>query len=192
MKGRCKSARSSVQHAIRKFPPVLPPGNYIEKLVELQECSDAKVEPYEAIGLQPAGVRAELRAHQLEGFSFLVTLMRNDVGGILGDDMGLGKTLQVVSFFQYLKANQHATVAPFLVVCPLSVLQSWVDEAKRWTPGFKILKYHDLEAQRKLVRAALAKSLPGHGHQDSSSADDEPAVVDVLVITYDMITADKD
>lgn len=77
-------------------------------------------------------------------------------------------------------------------MCPLSVLQSWVDEAKRWTPGLKILKYHGLEAQRKLVRAALAKSLPGRGHQDSSSADDEPAVVDVLVTTYDMITADKD
>lgn len=60
-------------------------------------------------------VRAELRAHQLEGLSFLIYLMRNDVGGILGDDMGLGKTLQVLSFFQYLKENQHATVAPFLV-----------------------------------------------------------------------------
>lgn len=76
--------------------------------------------------------------------------------------MGLGKTLQVLSFFQYLKENQHiesGTVAPFLVVCPLSVLQSWVDEGKKWVPGLKFLKYHGLENERKQSRAAVTNKL---------------------------------
>ena len=40
----------------------------------------------------PAGVTAELRPYQVEGFHFLAYLAANSFGGILADDMGLGKT----------------------------------------------------------------------------------------------------
>ncbi|KAL2003403.1 hypothetical protein VTN02DRAFT_3913 [Thermoascus thermophilus] len=165
------------------FLPLLPPDNYIEKLAELEEYNNAK----------------------LEGLSFLLYLMRNGVGGILGDDMGLGKTLQVLSLFQYLKENQHTksgTAAPFLVVCPLSVLQSWVDEGKKWAPGLKFLKYHGLENARKKLRAVVADTLRSNGRKNGSSQDGmmslidrvnrESTPVDVVVTTYDMITADRD
>ena len=41
----------------------------------------------------PAGLQAELRPYQKDGFDFLCHLTQIKLGGILADDMGLGKTL---------------------------------------------------------------------------------------------------
>ncbi|KAL2796350.1 hypothetical protein BJX66DRAFT_324082 [Aspergillus keveii] len=65
-------------------------------------CSDSKIVPY-ALCPQPRRLRASLKQYQLEGFSWLLYLKNNGVGGILGDDMGLGKTLQTLSVFQHMK-----------------------------------------------------------------------------------------
>lgn len=61
--------------------------------------------------------------------------------------MGLGKTLQTLSLIQYLKENDPKAGTgtlqrPFLVVCPLSVLSSWMTEAAKWTPGLKVVRFH--------------------------------------------------
>jgi len=77
----------------------------------------------------------------------MVYLHRNGLSGILGDEMGLGKTLQTLSLVQYLKENDPKAgtgrlARPFLVVCPLSVLSSWMAEAKKWTPGLKVVRFH--------------------------------------------------
>jgi hypothetical protein len=48
-------------------------------------------------------------------------------GGILADDMGLGKTLTCLS----LIASDAAAAAPTLIVCPLSVLTNWEEQAKQ-------------------------------------------------------------
>ncbi len=45
----------------------------------------------------PAGLRAELRPYQRDGFTWLSTLWELELGGILADDMGLGKTLQALA-----------------------------------------------------------------------------------------------
>lgn len=50
----------------------------------------------------PAGLCAELRPYQLEGFHFLAHLSANGLGGILADDMGLGKTVQTLAWLQHL------------------------------------------------------------------------------------------
>ncbi|KAK8375768.1 hypothetical protein O3P69_008485 [Scylla paramamosain] len=36
-----------------------------------------------------------LRSYQLDGFSWLLTLYKNGINGILGDEMGLGKTVSL-------------------------------------------------------------------------------------------------
>ena len=51
----------------------------------------------------PAGITAELRPYQLEGFHFLAYLAANRFGGILADDMGLGKTLQTLAWLVWLR-----------------------------------------------------------------------------------------
>lgn len=50
----------------------------------------------------PPKIRAVLRPYQQEGFSWLVHLMNNRLGGCLADDMGLGKTLQTIALLQHL------------------------------------------------------------------------------------------
>ena len=53
----------------------------------------------------PAGLKAELRPYQLEGFHFLAYLAENNFGGILADDMGLGKTLQTLAWLLWLRSR---------------------------------------------------------------------------------------
>jgi superfamily II DNA or RNA helicase len=45
----------------------------------------------------PVGLEAQLRPYQERGLSWLATMSRYGVGGILADDMGLGKTVQVLA-----------------------------------------------------------------------------------------------
>lgn len=136
------------------FLPLLPPGhNQIKKLVEKQEALSAEEKakspgtyPYEEIEQQPRGIKATMKPYQLSGLSFMLYLHRNGLSGILGDEMGLGKTLQTLSLFQYLKENDPKVsggqTRPFLVICPLSVLSSWMAEARKWAPGLKVLRFH--------------------------------------------------
>lgn len=124
------------------FLPLLPEGNHVQRLVDQQAANDDDVEelgvPYQALSAQPHGIKATMKPYQLSGLSFLVYLHRNGLSGILGDEMGLGKTLQTLSLIQYLKEHRSLSGTglnrPCLVVCPLSVLSSWMAEAKRWTP----------------------------------------------------------
>jgi ATP-dependent DNA helicase len=74
-----------------------------------------------------------MKDYQLEGLEWLVTLFENGLNGILADEMGLGKTLQTISFLAFLR--EKGIKGPFLVVGPVSVLSSWVDEIARWAPS---------------------------------------------------------
>jgi hypothetical protein len=64
--------------------PLLPPHNYVRKLVENHEqlppAEIAKlptVAPYEEIERQPRGIKAVMKPYQLSGLSFMVYLHRN-------------------------------------------------------------------------------------------------------------------
>ena len=104
-----------------------------------------------------------MKPYQLSGLSFLLYLYRNGLSGILGDEMGLGKTLQTLSLIQYLKENRKPSsweeeIRPCLVVCPLSVLSSWMAEARRWTPDLTVLRFHGPANERnRLKKVALGE-----------------------------------
>ncbi len=59
----------------------------------------------------PAGLKADLRPYQLEGFHFLAYLAENHFGGILADDMGLGKTLQTLAWLLWLRSRAAVPAA---------------------------------------------------------------------------------
>jgi SWI/SNF-related matrix-associated actin-dependent regulator of chromatin subfamily A member 5 len=199
--------------------PLLPNNNYVRKLIEKHDQHSAAeagpvppVSPYEEIETQPLGVKATMKPYQLSGLSFLVYLHRNGLSGILGDEMGLGKTLQTLSLIQYIKENEPKAGTgklqrPCLVVCPLSVLSSWISEAKKWTPGLKVLRFHGPVRERIRLKKIAAGEIDIHGNMtaqakaklkarkgsssrnainlDTDSEDEEDVGVDLVVTTYE-------
>ena len=89
----------------------------------------------------PKGLKAELRAYQLQGLAWLQTLRELDAGGVLGDDMGLGKTLQTLAHILTEKEAGRLD-RPALVVMPTSLVPNWQDEAARFAPDLKVLALH--------------------------------------------------
>ncbi|KAF1993674.1 hypothetical protein P154DRAFT_625278 [Amniculicola lignicola CBS 123094] len=142
------------------FLPLLPEHNYIARLVAKQAA--APIIEYKQLTDQPEGVTATMKPYQLSGLSYLVYLHNNGMSGILGDEMGLGKTLQTLSLFQHLeeqdlKADRPSEeLRPYLVICPLSVLNSWVNEAQKWVPGLKVIALHgNVKERERLKRVAM-------------------------------------
>lgn len=92
----------------------------------------------------PAGLHAELRSYQKEGFSWLGFLRRFGLGTCLADDMGLGKTIQFITYLLHLKENEprSAGQAPALLVCPTSVLGNWQKEISRFAPSVNVLLHY--------------------------------------------------
>lgn len=55
----------------------------------------------------PLNTTATLRNYQLEGYSWLMHLRKNNFGGILADDMGLGKTIQTLTVLQKIYEDNN-------------------------------------------------------------------------------------
>lgn len=96
-------------------------------------------------------------------------MYRNGVSGILGDEMGLGKTLQTLSLIQYLKENrkqknESSELRPCLVICPLSVLNSWMAEARKWTPDLKVLRFHGPMKERNRLKQIAKGEIDMYGN----------------------------
>lgn len=105
------------------------------------------------------------------------------LGGLLLDDMGLGKTLQIAALVlcnppagkEYFPTGEggemDAAHAPTLVVCPVSVISSWLDQLQSHLREgtFKVLVYHGSN------RVRTAKQVCEH---------------DVVITTYETLSAD--
>ena len=77
----------------------------------------------------------ELRHYQRRALSWLQFLAGLGLGGCLADDMGLGKTATTL-------AHLLERPGPHLVVCPLSVVRNWSQEAARFTPKLDVHIHH--------------------------------------------------
>ncbi|KAJ4983001.1 ISWI chromatin-remodeling complex ATPase ISW2 [Stagonosporopsis vannaccii] len=191
------------------FLPLLPDTNNVSKLVAHHKAKP--VVEYEELLEQPKGVVAIMKPYQLSGLSFMVYLYNNGFSGILGDEMGLGKTLQTLSLFQYLEEldrkndSTSEELRPYLVVCPLSVLNSWITEARKWVPELKVLRMHGTKNERdRLKRVATGmEDMRGNeteqlvGRRASRKAgvkvstyEDSGSSYKIIVTTYDTFQAD--
>ena len=84
----------------------------------------------------------KLKEHQIEGVAWLQSLSRKQLNGcLLADDMGLGKTLQILYFIEWHAQNfEHDK--PYLVVAPVSLLENWQNEYKKFfSPNNLNLKF---------------------------------------------------
>lgn len=67
---------------------------------------------------------------------------------------------------QHLKENepQGGQARPFLVVCPLSVLSSWISETRRWAPGLKVIRFHGPAKERERVKKIASGEFDFYGN----------------------------
>ncbi|THY64205.1 hypothetical protein D6C99_00299 [Aureobasidium pullulans] len=185
------------------FLPLLPSSNYISKL--LAEGTHQEYVPFTPMSKQPAGVVATMKPYQLTGLSFLANMYENAMPCILGDEMGLGKTLQTLSLIQHLEETHPSPVGiarPYLVVCPLSVLRSWCDEARKWTPGLKVLRFHGTNSERDEVKLMASGATDRYGNAtgrnkskmgeiSAPTNEDSGTVFDIMVTTYETFVSES-
>uniref|UniRef100_A0AAR2LK11 Chromodomain helicase DNA binding protein 1-like n=1 Tax=Pygocentrus nattereri TaxID=42514 RepID=A0AAR2LK11_PYGNA len=114
-----------------------------------------------------------LRPYQLHGVQWLCGCLKHLEGCILGDEMGLGKTCQTISLLVYAQGCLGMK-GPFLVLCPLSVLENWRQELERFCPSLSVVCYTgDKERRVELQREMM-------GNKDFH----------VLLTTYEMCLKD--
>ncbi|CAO2623468.1 DNA excision repair protein ERCC-6-like [Lemmus lemmus] len=96
----------------------------------------------------------KLFEHQKEGIAFLYSLYKDQrKGGILADDMGLGKTVQIIAFLSGM--FDASLVNHVLLIMPTSLINTWVKEFAKWTPGMRVKTFHGSskdERRRSLAR----------------------------------------
>ncbi|MBD8606056.1 DEAD/DEAH box helicase [Aeromicrobium sp. CFBP 8757] len=119
----------------------------------------------------PAGLDADLRPYQRDGYAWLSFLADHSLGGILADDMGLGKTVQALAM---IVRQVERGSGPFLVVAPTSVVGNWAREAQRFAPGLKVATIQGTRSRR---RTELA---------------DEVAGADLVVTSYALFRLEND
>jgi len=100
--------------------------------------------------------------------------------------MGLGKTLQTISFMLYLK-NTLGVKGPYLIVCPLSIYDTWRGEIQNFAPSLGIFEYIGNKEERQLLRDNLVdfvNDLP------KTQRSDPPFLFDIFLTTYDLLNMD--
>ncbi|MEB3328765.1 MAG: DEAD/DEAH box helicase [Candidatus Sericytochromatia bacterium] len=102
----------------------------------------------------PEDFRGTLRPYQERGYAWLASMRKWCLGACLADDMGLGKTIQVLALLLRAKAdaetvhgprsraNARTQPAPWLLICPTSLVGNWRREAEHFAPGLKVLIHH--------------------------------------------------
>ncbi|KAI9922165.1 hypothetical protein PsorP6_002202 [Peronosclerospora sorghi] len=82
-------------------------------------------------------------------------MAQNNLHGILADDMGLGKTLQTLAAMVAIVATSKSKdqSIPCLVVFPPIVIPYWIQETKRYRPGFfaSIIHYSRSACEQKAL-----------------------------------------
>ncbi|WPH03427.1 Hypothetical protein R9X50_00630700 [Acrodontium crateriforme] len=104
-----------------------------------QQIVDVVVDPF---------LTKHLRPHQREGVAFLyecVMGLKNYAGegAVLADEMGLGKTLQTIALlWTLMKQNpiykDEPVVKKALIVCPVSLINNWRREFRKWLGNERI------------------------------------------------------
>lgn len=87
-------------------------------------------------------------------------------------EQGTGKSLMVLETLKYLKQISIGLPPRALLVCPVSVIYSWVNQAKQFTPG---------------LRVGVCRGTPKQ--RDQILAEAEHGKLDILLINYELLHA---
>ena len=90
----------------------------------------------------------DLREYQTTGLKWLWWLYNNNLHGLLADEMGLGKTHQAMALMSAIQTAKKDAV--FLVICPTTVIDHWVDKVEQFAPQLRPHKHHGNKRISKL------------------------------------------
>lgn len=88
----------------------------------------------------PHDTKIKLRHYQEVGLSWMWWLYRHGLHGLLADEMGLGKTHQAMALLTAIL--QEKPDAKFLIICPTTVLDHWLDKIEQFAPDLKPIRFH--------------------------------------------------
>ncbi|HEX3898323.1 MAG TPA: DEAD/DEAH box helicase [Mycobacteriales bacterium] len=124
----------------------------------------------------PAGLHADLRPYQLDGYQWLSLLWDLQLGGVLADDMGLGKTVQTLAMAA--RASEAGTLGgdagPLLIVTPTSVMSTWASQAAEFCPGLDV------------------RMIPGTERKTGTTIAEQVAGVDLVVTSFTLFRLDEE
>ncbi|VVD65088.1 putative endonuclease [Pandoraea iniqua] len=136
--------------------------------LEYEELRREALQAVPSLPKLPQGIRPEfaLLPHQQAGLAWMQHLfsLQTDYqvrGAILADDMGLGKTFQLLALMAWL-LETDPSMNPMLVVAPVSLLENWAEEAKKFfQPGALPLltAYGDSLAEFRVPRSQIDQRL---------------------------------
>jgi len=93
----------------------------------------------------PCEIFDQLYPYQKAGVAWMARLWQSRKGGLLADEMGLGKTVQVCAL---LNGARKAGATHALLLLPVTLLDQWAREARKWCPGWPVHIYHGSMSQR--------------------------------------------
>lgn len=148
-----------------------PPG------VNENELVDVLIDPHLSVKLRP---------HQVEGVKFVYECLmgfrgNNGKGCLLADEMGLGKTLMTITVIWTLCRQNpfikqpRSTIHKVLICCPVSLINNWKDEFKKWL------------GMNKLSILTLGGNVSSNDRQDLVSFGNLN-VYQVLIMNYEKVT----
>ncbi len=103
----------------------------------------------------PKAIGTVLRPYQRDSVAWALFLRKYRFGGVLADDMGLGKTLQALAI---ISTERVAGTPPSLVICPKTLISTWVAESKRFTPDLRVVAVEGNARERKAVLERAAST----------------------------------
>ncbi len=124
----------------------------------------------------PSSFKKVLRPYQADGVAWALFLRRYGFGGVLADDMGLGKTLQALTI---LSTERPKGSGPSLVICPKTLISTWVAEAKRFAPDMKVLAIEGSQKERASILYSLSEQSESKGQ-----------CPDLLITSYSLFQRD--
>ncbi|XP_063413132.1 uncharacterized protein LOC134695698 isoform X2 [Mytilus trossulus] len=80
----------------------------------------------------------EITDYQVQDLSWLLSLFTHGINGVLAEEMGLSKTVQAIALLRYMKDYQQIS-GPHLFIVPLSNIDHWLVEFKRWSPDSRLV-----------------------------------------------------
>lgn len=90
--------------------------------------------------------------------------------------MGLGKTIQCIAAICH--AINKGMAGPFLVIAPMSTLENWFNEFKRFAPKIPLLLYHGTFVERSTLSLCIQQK------------EDKLKVLPVVITSYDVFMRD--